>query len=728
MKHTRLLIAIALLAGLGTSFVALGAPRKQVDVDGSRTRAVHLIPLYDEFYGKVVPVVKNPLPFTTKNTCGDCHDYDAISMGWHFNSTGNVTKAGRPGEPWVLIDESSGVQLPLSYRKWKGTWSPDEAGITPWEFVKTFGRHMPGGDVGPEDEKEPDTNARWEISGEQEINCLTCHNNSPEQNQSVYAVQMARENFKWANAAASGLAAVDNVAARLPLSYDFFDGPNPDNAWASPPKVSYAMHHFDEKYFVTFDVVRNAPNNRCYFCHSTAVAEQDPHTLWQNDGDVHMKAAKFTCVDCHRNGLDHMIVRGYEGEYCDGPNASLSCKGCHLGEGCNDVNVEGGRLTAPRPLHRGLPPIHLEKLTCTACHSGSRPSENVGRIRTSRANRLGIHGRAEWDTDLPYIQSPVFERQEDGKIAPFNVMWPAFWGVMKGDKVQPLQMAKVKPIVDKLRAAEKAAKAAEEAAKAAAEAAANPSPAEPAATEQAPATDEAPAAEEAAQPSGSAEEEAAAPAPAESAAVPATGEQAAAPAADTAPEPAEKADASTAEAAQAEPAPAPVVEEMKPLTQEQIITVLKELAEQGGLEGEPVYVSNGKVHKLSGGNALTAVSNPAAEPYSWPVGHDVRPASQSLGAKGCTECHSDDSPMFMAQVKADTPLQIGQVVSAPMYTLQGLDPGVLEALDEGLKLRVVYMIACVAFAAVLVVALIHYGFTGLEGFFRLLVATGGKKD
>jgi len=66
--------------------------------------------------------------------------------------------------------------------------------------------------------------------------------------------------------------------------------------------------------------------------------------------------------------------------------------------------------------------------------------------------------------------------------------------------------------------------------------------------------------------------------------------------------------------------------------------------------------------------------------------------------------------------------------SVPMYKLQGLDAGVLSALEKGMKVRYFYVVGALAFAAALAVALVHYGFAGLEGFFRLLVATGSRKN
>ena len=38
------------------------------------------------------------------------------------------------------------------------------------------------------------------------------------------------------------------------------------------------------------------------------------------------------------------------------------------------------------------------------------------------------------------------------------------------------------------------------------------------------------------------------------------------------------------------------------------------------------------------------------------MGHEVRPARQSLGVNGCTDCHSAGSDFFFAKVRAAGPL------------------------------------------------------------------------
>jgi len=649
--------------------VAAGAadytgPRKSTVVDGSRSKANHLVPLLAENWEQILPTDDPAKPFSSKMTCGDCHNYLTVSGGWHFNSSTGMAESGRPGEPWVLADDWTGTQLPISYREWPGVYKPEDVGMTQWEFVKRFGRHMPGGDMGDNMQDPPDTEARWGVSGRVDINCLGCHNAAPEQNPTEWAIQMARENFRWAATAASGLAVVENTAANLPWYFDPLNDVNLDeNVWSTPPKTSYAPDRFDAKFNVFFDVTKNPPAERCYFCHSAAPANVDEETFWRHDQDVHL-AAGLTCTDCHRNGVGHDIVRGYEGE--DPATAELTCAGCHLG----DENGLGGRMGAPRPAHRNLPPVHLENIACTACHSTPANGFETERVKFSRANRMGIHGAARWDTEVPFIQAPVFVRNDTGKVEPRAMMWPAFWGVMNGNDVKPLPIEVATAGVDEIRFQIEKAEAEAAAEAAAAEEAAREA-AEKAAREKGETLPEEPAAEEEIE--------------------------------DPEPEPPAMAD---------------------PLTEEQIGRVLAELAKS--VEGDPVYVAGGMVHKLNG-EKLASLENPVAEAVSWPLAHNVLPAAESLGANGCTDCHADDAPFFFTTLAAAAPMPVGKPAAMAMHQLQEVDAAFLESVELGVLLRYVFLAVSLALAVVFALALAHYGYIGLEGLARVVVSTNSRQ-
>ncbi|HIC88480.1 MAG TPA: hypothetical protein EYP04_03635, partial [Anaerolineae bacterium] len=394
--------------------------------DGSRAVPVHRIPLYTEQGEKILPNDDVVLPFSTRRTCGDCHNYNVVKTGWHFNSMDSTVQPGRPGEPWVLVDAGTGTQLPLSYRNWPGTFRPEQLDITPWKFTQLFGSHMPGGGPGEVDSTVPEEIVRGFVSGKLEINCLSCHDADPRHDQAEYATQIVRQNFRWAAAATCGFASVSGSARSMDDTYDPFMPPIIDNPTVQPPAISYKKGIFDSKKRVFFDIRRKAPAERCYFCHSTHDLDEGNGEKWEADTDVHL-AAGLTCTDCHRNGVDHAIVRGYEkeSEISDNPlAASMTCQGCHLGSDDSGSKPARGRLGAPVPEHPGLPLVHFEKLSCTACHSGPWPDKKPHQIKTSMAHKLGTHGVLKTRDVLPHIYAPVFVKNEENKIAPHKLIWP----------------------------------------------------------------------------------------------------------------------------------------------------------------------------------------------------------------------------------------------------------------------------------------------------------------
>jgi hypothetical protein len=419
--------------------------------DGNRSVPVHTINLYEKVDEEksAQPIRTDDdlvLPFSPRYTCRQCHDYEKISSGWHFNALDANAQPGRPGEPWIFVDREIGAQIPLSYRNWPGTFKPDQIGMTPWQFTLMFGRHTPGGGAGEIESKDTDEIMRGIVSGKLEVNCLSCHDAAPTHDQTEYANQIGRQNFRWAAAASCDFATVRGSARGMFNTYDPLMPRVRDDSQGTPPSISYDKNRFDAKDRVFFDITKRVPAQRCYFCHSTKTVG---HETWETDQDVHITAG-LTCVDCHRHGLDHIISRGYEGESKEkgkSPSlASLTCRGCHLGDKSADKNAPpiAGRLGAPRPLHKGIPQNHFEQLTCTACHSGSWPTQKPYFVKTSQAHALGTFGTDKSDRALPIIQSTVFSAQADGKIGTSKLIWPAYWGRMTGDEVSPMAVDEVK--------------------------------------------------------------------------------------------------------------------------------------------------------------------------------------------------------------------------------------------------------------------------------------------
>lgn len=460
----RLVAAIVVSSVLSTAVLAAEKAAKLLgdESDGSRAQPLHRIPLFTESdKGEKGPQVdpNDPLamPFSTRFTCGECHSYGVIRGGWHFNSVDGNVPAGRPGQPWLYFDSKLGIQMPLSYRAWPGAHRPEQFGMTASEFTRVFGRHMPGGGSGEITPTETEAIAAQYASGKLEVNCLACHNAHPGQDQggpTGYAVQVSKTNFRWAATASCEFASVRGSVTDASPTYDPF---MPDETEEKAPRVSYDKKAFDAKGNVFLQIVREAPKQRCYFCHSDLYCGQNDEKTekWAADEDIHLTAG-LTCVDCHRNGLNHDIVRGYEGETAYSHNemaATTSCRGCHLGDEHGN-RPTGGRLGAPVPDHKGIPAVHFERLTCTACHSGPWPTEKPVLAKTSRAHRLGTINVNKEPRVLPHILAPVFAKEgwtdsnTPAKIGPHKMVWPAFWGVLDAnDGVKPVELAVVTKVV-----------------------------------------------------------------------------------------------------------------------------------------------------------------------------------------------------------------------------------------------------------------------------------------
>jgi len=609
--------------------------------DGSRAPSVHLIPLIaanedDEKGATIYPSDDLLLPFSTRWTCGDCHSYGVISKGWHFNYTDPNVAPGRAGQPWILSDARTGTQIPISYRSWPGTFRPEQLGLSNREFVRLFGRHTPGGGAGGLQTEDMDEIMREYVSGKLEINCLSCHNGEFAHNQSEYFLQIARGNFRWAATATCEFGSVRGSADDMPDTYDPFLSEPLADPKKVPPTVIYDKSAFNHENKVYFNIVREVPDDRCYFCHSNLYLKAEDTEKWNAEEDVHLKAG-LKCVDCHRNGIDHNIIRGYEGESSASTNhlaAVTSCEGCHLGEK-DSSSPEAGRLGAPVPKHPGIPPVHFERMTCTACHSGPWPQDKTVLTKTSRAHRLGTLGVNKSHEALPHINSPVFAEHGGigsdkirrarlnitvGKIAPHKMLWPAYWGIIEDQKVAPINFDVIKETVGQVLADVK---------------------------------------------------------------LPASGDWPA-------------------------------------LSDENITEALKSL--KGAVEGEPVYVSGGKVYSLDESGKLRSEEHRDAEPYLWPIAHNVRPAAQSLGVRYCTDCHAMDAPLFFGDVVVDSPAITGRG-TMKMIAFQKIDPYYAKAFAFSFVFRPMMKIVSLGSCAIIAVVLLLYALRVLACVVKVLAGS-----
>ncbi|MBN2211429.1 MAG: hypothetical protein JW709_08550 [Sedimentisphaerales bacterium] len=404
---------ILLLAMVATSKVW---GEKMADIpDGDRSIYVHRMPLLDE--NKRILQPDATIPFNMAASCDACHSVDEVRKGLHFNMGNPDDPSGRMGEPWIYVDAETGTQIPAALRRDSANFHPEYV-ANAREFIERFGRHLPGG-IEPSADTIPEEADFWKTHGGLEINCMACHDAEFGHDQAEAAEHIERGNFRWSAVATCAFARVKGRAGSETL----------------PPQVWYDPARFDPKGKITLDIVRKIPEERCYFCHSYALVDDSSLPPWQCDEEVHLTSG-LSCTDCHRNGLDHRMVRGYRGEAkMEGrPDdiESLTCEGCHLGDmTALNASFRNGRSGAPRPEHYGIPPAHFDKLSCTACHSGPWPADQTRAIKTSRAHALGLHSVRSDSELLPHITGPVFAPGHDGKLTPQMLFWPAYWAQLE---------------------------------------------------------------------------------------------------------------------------------------------------------------------------------------------------------------------------------------------------------------------------------------------------------
>ena len=419
-----------LLSGLAIGALAAGSGSHW---NGGRTVPVHKLVPKDSAGDKVSVGDRLPKAISQVQTCGQCHDVKAMSGGSHFH-TGldtNDALAQVNFEPWFLVEAAKGTNqaakvTALSLCGLPGTKSPADIGLTCWQFTKFFGRAFPGGGVASDPRALDEVGrekSRWFVTGPLEVNCLACHQQT-DYDSSEWARQVLRENFSGAATAAAGFADVAGMNERLNDAWDSLINENQDDhLFRVPENIKYDLSKFDAKGRCTF-AVGKPKNERCLACHAASEKGMPSHDI---DGDVHLQRG-MKCVDCHKSSMDHRIT-------------TRSCASCHL-------EPKGA---GPRPLHAGFPTVHFEKLSCTVCHSGVTKDGKIAQVRTARANRIGIYGRAQWATDVPYILEPVFAKGADGVIRPCRMTWtapeadPIFWPF--AHDVRPARQARgAKPV------------------------------------------------------------------------------------------------------------------------------------------------------------------------------------------------------------------------------------------------------------------------------------------
>jgi formate dehydrogenase gamma subunit len=380
-------------------------------------------------------------PFSTKQTCGLCHDYDVITEGYHFQ-TGwqNVSDdyGVAAGRPWSLSDGFLGRWYPNAFRQLarKENTHPDQIDLTVYDFIgfssarrgtPPCGACHPGGGgfeydrdgnrydehlaANPELAETFDGDyykSRWDRSGVVEADCLICHLSGYDFEARVD--QLTRGNYQWAVVAGSRLAIVEGSVRR-----------------GRDPQVTYETRLFNSDGTITLDMSWPPPDDNCVYCHGTSDVMKRGFS-WNDifNPDIHNQQG-ISCAACHPAGLDHQIAKGNEPAFTVAPEldgSMLTCEECH----------STGYLGSPIPEHSRVRPGHLESISCEACHIPElhRAAAHGNEATTGT---LHLHTRPS-EADEPGAKgtwNPDYERRSDGDIYPINHFLAVYWANRDAD-------------------------------------------------------------------------------------------------------------------------------------------------------------------------------------------------------------------------------------------------------------------------------------------------------
>lgn len=387
-------VAAGLVAACGDASLPVGLPSAQDSAGPGIPDARGVCPpffLRDEAGNVIDPVkgINSDVPYSPRQTCGasGCHDYRKITKGFHFQQGADEAPPPEMAERYAWVSHPGNYggnwcsPAPL-YRQLaaKQNRSARTIDMTSFDFVTaTCGNCHPGGGPMETDRegkrydqwmKDPASGlvpggdngfdgdyfkARWSETGVLEADCLICH--MPEYDHKQRNAALADLNFRWAATAGAGFGRIEGKVK---------DG--------QAPTVAYDLARFNGDGTAKVHIAPEPRNDTCLTCHGKPGwkkrgASFSPRT------DVHV-AAGLRCVDCHAAGSkaadprvrgreEHQFGKGDDPSGWvrnDLDNTVRSCESCHL---------EGWR-NAPRATHEWLPPLHLQELSCQACHVPAR--------------------------------------------------------------------------------------------------------------------------------------------------------------------------------------------------------------------------------------------------------------------------------------------------------------------------------------------------------------------
>ncbi|MGQ9579598.1 MAG: hypothetical protein ACUVT8_01480 [Armatimonadota bacterium] len=415
----------------------------------STQRFSHPAVVLRDYSGNAIdPSSPNASPYSPRQTCGSCHDYEMISRSYHVQFGADQISddyGSKIGRPWISSRGMFGNQIHMSYLWIAKKRNPSTAHIamTPYEYSQSCGFcHVGGGPMEQDRDgqrydirqaKRPDLansldgdyySASWHKSGVVEIDCLMCHLEG--YNGGARREQLSRANFKWAATVGAGLGTVEGSVKNGDL-----------------PKLTYRKELFNRDGSINLNITSPRDAN-CLLCHGEAEVKKRGH-VWYDDRqvDVHTSAG-MRCVDCHSAGEDHQIRKGRSNDvtlHDELDDPSLSCEGCHM--------EPASKL---RPAHKSIPKSHIQKIACVVCHVTEQNVAAVGAVDTLTGAAVGlptVKGAKKYGETGKWIRA--YFRLKDGRIYSGNALLPVWWGNRIGGVIYPLFLSETSMAYERVK-------------------------------------------------------------------------------------------------------------------------------------------------------------------------------------------------------------------------------------------------------------------------------------
>jgi hypothetical protein len=377
-------------------------------------------------------------PFSTRQTCGACHDVDTISKGYHFmmdwDKAGDTRYAGTD-TPWLVSTGLTGSLLTYGFFQLakKQNTHPDQIDLSAFDFVARVPEskggfqkpgcaacHAGGGLLEfdrdgqrydrrlAENPELADTldgdyyQSRWDKTGVIEPDCFFCHGSRYHIQKRI--TQIKHLNFKWAGVAAAGIGQVHGRVSE-----------------GEVPVVVYNKRLFNEDgTFYLPDMVFRPEAKNCLICHESIELGKRGNS-WADplNPDVHHLVG-LTCIDCHTGDIRHNFAKGNAMDNQVAPeldNSMRSCRDCHT----------QGYRGATRMRHDTIGKDHLDKLSCEACHIPAlhRTAGGAMFLNTGIFGKYGQGDTSRFGTHKTWKPAYIIRAKDrDGipRITPVNPM------------------------------------------------------------------------------------------------------------------------------------------------------------------------------------------------------------------------------------------------------------------------------------------------------------------